>query len=598
MQQRPADVPFGGQPIALSPAILQALLREAARCYRARRPAEAEQLCRQVLASDPRQPDGLHFLGLVLDAGGRHAEAIDLMQQAIAQRADIPAYHNNLGNALMAVRRLDEAIAHYQRALALQPNLAQTHNNLGNVLVNVGRADEAIPHYEHALALNPDYVEVFNNLGFALQGMGRLEEAKEKYRRALALKPDYTQAHNNLANALASGGEFVAALASYDRAITLRPDYAQAHHNRGMVLRDLGDLAGAEHAYQRAIELAPNNPRYYRSLTDVTVLTADDRHLQAMQAMEHDIAALPPADQAELHFALGKVYAGLEQWEVSFRHLLAGNAIKRREIAYDEAASLGSLARIQQVFTAELLQRRREAGDPSDVPVFIVGMPRSGTTLVEQILASHPAVFGAGERVEIIRAAETLDEFPAAVASASDATLRRLGTDYVATLTALAPGATRITDKMPVNFAYIGLIRLMLPNARIIHVRRDPIDTCLSCFSTMFATGQPHTWELAELGRYYRAYAALMQHWRDVLPPDAMLEVDYEDVVADLEREARRLVAYCGLAWDTACLRFHATERPIRTASATQVRHPVYRTSVGRARAYGDLLRPLIDALG
>ncbi|HEY1934530.1 MAG TPA: sulfotransferase [Acetobacteraceae bacterium] len=604
MEQSAADARLRGQAISLSPGMLQALLRECARCYRAGHLAEAEQVCRQVLASDPRHPDALHFLGLILDRAGRHAEGIELIEQAIGLRNDVPAYYNNLGNALMSARRLDEAIAHYRRALEMQPDLPQTHNNLGNALVNTGKPEEAIAHYEKALALNPNYLEVFNNLGFALQGQGRLEEAKANYQRALALNPDYAQAHNNLANALASEGQFGAALTSYDRAIALKPDYAQSHHNRGMVLRDLGDLAQAEQAYEKAIEFAPGRARYYRSLVDVRRIVTGDRYLAAMQSLEHEIGTLPPEDQAELHFALGKAYAGLQQHEVSFRHLLEGNAIKRREIVYDEPESLRLLERIATVFTASLLQRRDSAGDPSEVPVFIVGMPRSGTTLVEQILASHPAAFGAGERADIIRAAEALHgpdaaaaDFPEAVPALSDDTLRRLGADYLAAVTAAAPHAARVTDKMPANFAYVGLIRLILPNARIIHVRRDPIDTCMSCFATMFAGAQPQSWDLAELGRYYRAYAALMQHWRSVLPPGVMLEVDYEDVVADVEREARRMIAYCGLDWDAACLRFHTTERPIRTASAAQVRQPIYATSVGRWRAHGDLLRPLIDAL-
>ena len=605
MAQRPPDAPLAGVAVSLSPMMLQALLGECARCYRAGRLQDAEQIARQVLASDPRHADALHLLGLIVEQRGQHAEAIDLLLQAIALRGEVPAYHNNLGNALMAAHRLDDAIAHYRRALALQPGLAQTHNNLGNALVNLGQADEATEHYRKALALNPDYVEVYNNLGFALQGQGRRDEAMEQYRHALALNPDYAQAHNNLANALAAEGRFAEALASYDQAIALRPDYAQAHHNRGMVLRDLGDLAQAEQAYEKSIEAAPGRARYYRSLVDVKQFAAGDAHLVAMEAMAQDIGALSPDDQAELHFALAKACAGLRQYERSFAHLLAGNAIKRRETAYDEAATLGFLDRMRAVFTPELLRARQDIGDPSDVPVFIVGMPRSGTTLVEQILASHPAVFGAGERDDIIRAATALHApgdpavvFPEAVAYLSGDVLRRLGAAYVATMVATAPQAARITDKMPANFAYIGLIRLILPNARIIHVRRDPVDTCLSCFSTMFAMGQPQSWDLAELGRYYRGYAALMQHWRSTLPPDAMLEVNYEAVVADLEREARRLVAYCGLEWDPACLRFHSTERPVRTASATQVRQPIYDSSVGRWRAYGDLLRPLIEALG
>ena len=306
-----------------------------------------------------------------------------------------------------------------------------------------------------------------------------------------------------------------------------------------------------------------------------------------------------------MHFSLGKAYADLGQNERSFRHFLVGNALKRRDTAYDEPAMLGFFDRVRAAFTPALMQSKAGLGDPSTVPVFIVGMPRSGTTLVEQILASHPNVFGAGEREDFTRAVDSLPSlndgslgFPEAVPALSGETLRQLGAGYLAGIAAAAPDAARITDKMPGNFPYVGLIHLTLPNARIIHLRRDPIDTCLSCFSILFAVGQPQTYDLAELGRYYRAYAALMQHWRRVLPAGVMLEVQYEDVVADVAQQARRIVAHCGLPWDDACLAFHRTQRPVRTASAAQVRQEIYPTSVGRWRRYGDLLQPLIKELG
>jgi Sulfotransferase family len=236
--------------------------------------------------------------------------------------------------------------------------------------------------------------------------------------------------------------------------------------------------------------------------------------------------------------------------------------------------------------------------------VFIVGMPRSGTSLVEQILASHPAVHGAGELPDFDRLATTatvanpaIALFPECIGRLTPAQLTAVGERYLARLRALAPEAQRVTDKMPINFRHLGLIRLALPQARIIHVRRDPVDTCLSCYSILFMGNQPHAYELGELGRYYHSYQRLMAHWRTVLPPDAMLEVDYEDVVADLEGQARRMVAYCGLDWDAACLSFHRTQRPVRTASAVQVRQPIYRDAIGRWRPAEVELRPLLDGL-
>ncbi|MGA3403432.1 MAG: tetratricopeptide repeat protein [Acetobacteraceae bacterium] len=693
--------------MTLSPATLQALFGEAVQCLQAGRLAEAETLCRQVLAVDARHADSLHILGLIALQVRHPAAAIDLIGQAVALRNDVPAYYNNLGNALQDHGRLADAVAQYQRALALKPDYPQAHNNLGNALKAQGRLTDALAQYRHALALNPndaaahnnlgsalreqgsfaeavvhceralalrpDYAEAHNNLGLALQGENRLadavahyeralahtpdspqvhsnlgnallaegkpEEAIAHYRRALALQPDYVeahnnlglalqdqgkldaaiahheralalnpnhaQAHNNLGSALEGQGRLDEALAHFERALALKPDYAQAYHNLGIVLQNLGRLAQAQQAYEQAIALAPQTVRYYRPLLDVRRVVAGDPYLAAMERLAQDMAALSNNDQHELHFALGKAYADLEQHERSFRHLVVGNALKRRSITYDESATLGFFDRIRAVFTPELMQRQQGLGDPSAVPIFIVGMPRSGTTLVEQILASHPAVHGSGERDDFMHAVESLHApndaspaFPEDVPALSGETLRQLGARYLAAITQAAPDAARITDKMPGNFAYAGLIHLALPNARIIHVRRDPIDTCVSCFSILFAVGQPQSYDLAELGRYYRAYAALMEHWRHVLPPGVMLDVQYEDVVADVAQQARRMVAHCGLEWDDACLAFHRTQRAVRTASAVQVRQDIYATSIGRWRRYGDLLQPLIKALG
>jgi hypothetical protein len=231
-------------------------------------------------------------------------------------------------------------------------------------------------------------------------------------------------------------------------------------------------------------------------------------------------------------------------------------------------------------------------------------MPRSGTTLIEQILASHPKIFGAGELQSFSRALSILEapdgappSFPEFVPGLPAESLRQVGAHYLNDVRALAPPAERITDKMPGNFPLLGLINLALPNARIIHMRRDPIDTCVSCFSMLFANGHPYSYDLAELGRYYRAYETLMSHWREVLPTGVMLEVRYEDVVADVEHQARQVVAHCGLPWDDRCLAFHETQRAVQTASAVQVRQPIYRTSVGRWRPYAELLRPLLREL-
>ncbi len=320
-----------------------------------------------------------------------------------------------------------------------------------------------------------------------------------------------------------------------------------------------------------------------------------------MTKLAREVTSLEVPDQIDLHFALGKAFADICDPQRSFWHLLQGNALKRRQVTYDETSAFERFARIRATFTSQLMWDKQGLGDPSSAPIFIIGMPRSGTTLVEQILASHPKVFGAGELHDLGQLAKRLSGpngacFPEAVAAMSFDRLRELGESYVQAVRRLAPEAERITDKMPYNFNYAGLIRLALPNARIIHTRRDLRDTALSCFSLLFPKGQEYAYDLGELGRYCRSCAELMDHWCEVLPETTMLQVQYEEIVDDLEGQARRIVAHCGLEWDPACLAFHKTERPVWTASAAQVRQPIY--PVGRWRVYEQQLGPLLNALG
>jgi hypothetical protein len=303
-----------------------------------------------------------------------------------------------------------------------------------------------------------------------------------------------------------------------------------------------------------------------------------------------------------LHFALGRTAGKAGADAAAFGHFAAGNRLKRATLDYDGAATGDNFARAAAAFDAAFFARHQGAGDASALPIVIVGMPRSGTTLVEQILASHPEVHGAGELPELgalatALAARTGGRYPECASAADAAAWGELGADYAAALAALAPDKARVCDKLPGNFSRLGLLRAMAPNAAIIHCRRDPLDTCYSCYSQLFAEGQPFAYEQTELGLYYREYEALMAHWHAVLP-GRILEVRYEDVVGDLEGQARRLLEHCGLEWDPRCLEFHTTRRTVRTASLVQVRQPIYSSSIGRWRRHEKELAPLIEALG
>jgi tetratricopeptide (TPR) repeat protein len=572
--------------------------RDALAQQRQHRLPQAEELYRAVLQRDPDHVQALFNLGLIRVRRGEFENAVELFGKALEQKPDFAEAHNALGIALRMSGREPEALAHYAVALAIRPDYAEVENNFGLALQALGRHADAVEHYRKALALAPDYFEAENNIGAALRVLHRFSEAVEHYRKALAIKPDSAEAHNNLAASLQLLGQHDEALLEFDRALALTPDLASAWHGRGTVLRTLGRLDEARESIERAIAIAPRRAEFYRSLAETRRFVPGDSHLALIQALAADIAALSADDQIHLHFALGKVYADLADNQRAFDHLLQGNALKRGQVAYDEVATMAYFDRIRALFSAGVMRERAREGDPSPVPVFIIGMPRSGTSLVEQVLASHPQVHGAGELGDFEAAVAALgggrDGVPADIGGAE---LRRIGAHYLAAVTPRAPDARRITDKMPANFRFAGLIHLALPNARLVHLRRDPVDTCLSCFSLLFGGEQPFAYDLAELGRFYRAYEKLMAHWRQVLPPGVMLEVRYEELVDGFEAQARAILAHCGLEWDDACLDFHKTERPVHTASAAQVRQPLYRSSIGRWRPPDRVLRPLLDAL-
>ncbi len=600
---RPAEAPAPlRRAVVLRPEYGEAWFNLGNALQAADRSAEATDCYRRALALDPTSAAGHANLGTVLALLGRTGQAIVAMQRARTLEPRSAPIHTGLGDMLDAANRPQEALLCYETARAIDPGSAAAHYGLGNVLAALRRHLEAIGCYRRALALRPDFAQAHNNLGNSLQGSGAPAEAIVHYRDAIALQPQEAKSYNNLGSALQAAERAEAAADCYRKATTLAPDYAEAHYNIGTALTDAGALDEAYRAFAKAVELAPRRGCFHRMLAETGRIVPGSPAWQRLEDLSRDIAALPEPDQMELHFALGKVYGDAAQPERAFRHLLAGNRLKRRGIAYDEVNTLGLFERIRTVFTASLLSCGPEIGVASPVPVFIVGMPRSGTTLIEQILASHPGIFGAGELRTMRRLAAALAPiggvaFPEAVLLLPKARLHRLGADYLDALRRRAPSAARIVDKMPANFQLIGLIRLALPDARIVHVSRDPVDTCLSCFSKLFSGRQPFAYDLGELGRYYRAYAELMAHWRRVLPPGVMLEVRYEDVVADVEGQARRLLAHCGLAWNERCLSFHRTRRVVRTASATQVRQPLYGSSVGRWQVYGDLARPLLEAL-
>ena len=466
-----------------------------------------------------------------------------------------------------------------------------------------GRFEDAHREFRNVLALDPRHAESLHALGLIACRSGQYGAGVDLFRKAIDVEPSIPHFHVNLGNALYELGRSDEAIAAYHRMLELKPDSADTFGNLGRLYESLGRTDEACRAYEAAIELAPERGLFFRHRACARALGPDSGLLARMEQLASRLSFLPEHEQLELHFALGTAYADNGRDERAIGHFVAGNALKRKRIVYDEADALSSLIRIEKVFSKDFFMKRPDAGLAARVPIFIVGMPRSGTTLVEQILASHPEVFGAGELrlmpdlIANLSAAAKIG-FPELAQRLSLSQVNRLAEQYVGGLRRFAPTAARIVDKRVYNFTVLGLISLMLPEAKIIHLRRDPFDTCFSCFSRVSGEDQlPFSYDLGELGRFYRGYSRLMEHWRQVLPRGMMLEVQYEALIEDFEPHARLIVDHCGLSWDDRCRDFYRTERSVKTASALQVRQPIYRNAMGRGRRFKDFLVPLTVAL-
>lgn len=465
-------------------------------------------------------------------------------------------------------------------------------------LHNQGQWAEAERLYRAMLVTLPSHTGALYGLGLVCAQTGRTEEAIYRFEQVLAIDPANRHALMSLGDALAAAGRQTEAEALYRRRLAAAPGDAAAHFALGQVQKQLGRFADARTSVELAVALAPDNPSYHYALAESARFVPDDRRLAALEALVG--RDFPARQKAELHFALFKAYDELDRPEAAFAQLELGNRLYRTLVPYDEAEVFALFQELREVYSAEAIAAYAGAGHPSELPLFVVGMPRSGTSLVEQILASHPDVHGAGELLfvqDLILGGFAGYDYPAGLAALGAEGLRKFGGYYAVRLAALAPDAKRIVDKLPANFRHLGLLHLALPKARIVQVTRDARDVCFSCYTQLFASGLNYAYDLGELGRYYQAAEGLMTHWRSVLPREALLEVVYENLVGDFENEVRRLVAFAGLPWDDGVLRFHETARAVRTRSEFQVRKPLYASSIGRWKRYERRLGPLLAAL-
>lgn len=599
--------------------------------------ADAVAAYTEVIRRRPTDPAAHFALGLLLRDCGRMEEAVAAFSKATALKPDWSDAHAKLAQALRSQGKYDEAINTYGKAIALDPNSADLHNNLANVLRDKGLLDKAIEEYvtavrlkdndavtclnlgnalkekdlfaaaavayERAVQLDPQCYEALHQMGFALASLNRFDEAITSHRRALSLMPNDPRAHEALGATLLFKHDMAAAEASFRRSLALGSETATAWHGLGSALKCLGKFDEASACFRRALAINPEGASFFKGLVATGRQVADAGDVQRLAALLEQ-PGLPAIERVWAGFSLGKLLDEADRYDEAFACYSAANLLFRETRAnageHFDAETLGqTVDRMIQSFGPEFFAQRRDWGDRSELPVFVVGMPRSGTTLVEQIAASHPEVFGAGELPEISRLALSLSKSGdlATGKSWTAEAIAKASKFHVRYLQSLGGSARRVIDKMPGNVFHLGLIATLLPSARVIFCRRDGRDNCLSCYFQQFAKNNLlYTYDLRDCARQYLETERLTGHWLRTLPV-RVLEINYEEMVADQEGQSRRLIDFLGLPWDPACLEFHQTERQVVTASLWQVRQPIYTRSVGRWRHYERHLGPLLDVL-
>ena len=596
---------------------------------------EARGLFEQAVILDPLDPDPLIMLATLQGKQGNYKAVLDLSGKALSlspdnvnahvaraqallsmdqpEKAIISFEHalkldpdnasvcNSLAAAFQLLDRLDEAIGYYKAAISIAPQYELAHANLGGALKKAGRLEEAVASYQAALGIRPDNAATYINMGDACLALGRLSSAEDCYRKSLSIQPGAAETHYYLASTLTLQGRLDEALSHFNTALELRPNHEDAIGGMADIYRKKGEFDRAYDLLCPLVEKGTTNVSV--ALNFASFCERFERCHEAILLLENILSTphLSNNRQRLLHFSLGGIHDHRKEYERAFKHYRKGNALKA--VSFDPETMVSEVARNMAFFTPRRLAALPGSELPSRVPVFIVGMPRSGTTLVEQILASHPAVYGAGELGNIFDIVSTMpklldcdDQYPACLGSLTQPAINEVSERYLDHLQELGRDSLRVTDKMPSNFLYLGLIELAFPEAHIIHCMRNPLDTCLSIYFQDFTGKHEYAYDLGNIGALYREYRRLMEHWKVTLTLP-VLEVKYEDLVTDTEHYSRDIIKFCGLEWDDRCSSFFNTRRDVITASLQQVRKPVYTSSIGRHKHYEHHLGPLKKAL-
>ena len=569
-------------------------------CINTDRAAEAADLIAAAVEQDPGDAEALANLGLARKDLKQFARASESLQRAIRLNPRNPVTHNNLGNVQAAMGDYKAAVATYRAALRLDPDYVECLSNLAAALKEVRQYDGALAAADQAIELRPDFAEAHNNRGEILFKQARFAEAAESYRAAAEHRQNYVAALINLSSARKECGDVDAARAILDDVLRRNPDSPRGHNSMGVLFEQLGRGEEAADQFRQAIHLSPDYANAYYQLAQLRGQGLSDEEVKAVEQLIDRPETLD-LQRMPLAFALACAFEDRGDHDRSFHYLDTAKRLKAQRSTYDDAQVSGYYDSIKRAFDMDSAAQARRSVVRRPRPVFVLGMPRSGTTLTEQILSSHPEVCGAGElsfMEDTINEAKrrTGQPFPELVSSLTPSQLNELGALYHGRLAARAANEAIVVDKTPMNFQYIGFIARILPDAAFIHCRRNPADNCLSIFKLPFEESHSYAHGLESLGRYYKRYAGLMEHWNRFVP-DRITTVVYEDLVADFEAETRRLLEFLDLPFSASVRAFHQTRRIVKTPSASQIRQPIYTTSVGRWKKYREHLGPLLEQL-
>lgn len=561
------------------------------------------QLCRKLLDVYPKSLIVINVYGITLLNQNKSQEAVAAFNTAIELKPDYADAYNNRGNALRNLGRLEEAVSSYDHAITHMPTLASAHSNRGYTLRDLGKITEALKSFEIAIELKVDYAEAYFGYATALYKSERFNEALLSYENAIKSRHDYADAYLYSGVVLYKLGQMDEALQRYEKAIKIQPDNSNAYYNYANLLQDLGRFSDALKNYEKAVEIKPDHIDAHRNITPLKTYCRGDSQITILEHLYADLKT-SEHDRMILCFSLAKIYEDLSDYDKSFHFIEEGNTIRCNDLKYSIDKDRSEFSTIKNIFTADdITNVAAPFIESSKQPIFIVGMPRSGTTLVEQILSSHSTVYGAGELTTMEQLVNsvldnlTIDSENQNEHKLTQNTIKQIRDDYLGVLDSLSVSEKIITDKLPLNFRLIGFILSAFPRAKIINLQRDSRATCWSIYKHCFTTtGNSYAYNQHDLAKFYNLYIDLMEFWRERYA-ESIYDICYEDLTENQEEETRKLLAFCDLAWEPQCIDFHENKRHAKTASFSQVRKKMYQGSSENWKIYEEHLQPLIHSL-